>query len=97
MGSIAARKRGDHDPATRLDAAHPRPQRWPLDRAAARRFRDRVRAGIGGASQSGHSLALHVGGVPVLCGAWHMHLGRPPALVLMTLGEAGAELWGQGL
>jgi hypothetical protein len=75
----------------------PMPRVWANERADAQRFRERLRAGIGGVSRSGYCLALHVEGVPVLCNAWHFHLSRPPVLVLMTLDEHGAELWGQGL
>jgi hypothetical protein len=73
----------------------PMPLRWLADRVATRRYRERVRAGIGGVGHGGYSLALHADGVAVMCSAWHFHITRPAALVLTMVDETGAELWGQ--
>ena len=62
--------RGERPPGDRLS-----PRWWEQ----TRRFGERVRAGIGGVSDRGDMMALHIGGVFVLCTATH---GRalPPLL-----------------
>ncbi len=64
-------------------------RRLPRDFEAHRRFDARVRAGIGGLSPGGRSLAMHLAGrdglVPIGCTIWHTHVSIVPALVLMAM------------
>lgn len=60
---------------------------------ATQRFLERAQAGLGGASEDGSMLAIHVAGkggvVPVLCTHWH----HKKALVLAVIDGSDAELW----
>ncbi|MBS1120824.1 MAG: domain containing protein [Deltaproteobacteria bacterium] len=62
------------------------PDRWSHDRNGPR-FIERVRAGLGGMSDDGRTLAIHVAGragiVPILCTPWR----RDPTLMLMTIDD----------
>jgi len=74
-----------------------RPMLWAADVAGSKRFVARVRAGMGGTTNDGHVLAIHVAGrdgiVVVMCTCWYVVAGRDPTLVLTTLDELGNELW----
>jgi protein-L-isoaspartate(D-aspartate) O-methyltransferase len=76
-----------------------KPTRWMTDLVTSKSFVSRARAGIGGTTRDGYVLALHMAGrdglVTVMCTAWHMFAGRPPTIVLTTIDELGAELWGR--
>jgi hypothetical protein len=71
----------------------PRQRFVVLSLEATRRFLQRAQAGLGGASEDGSMLAIHVAGkggvVPVLCTHWH----HKKALVLAVIDGSDSELW----
>jgi hypothetical protein len=73
----------------------PRPTRTPRDIEALRRFLQRARAGLGGTTDDGTMLALHVAGrdgiVPVLCTLTYHHL----SIALMAVDSTDVELQDQ--
>jgi hypothetical protein len=78
------------------------PKRVPRmrDFEALRRFFQRARAGLGGASDNGMHLAFPIatgdGFASVLCTLWCNRGARGPALVLASVGEELGELWDAG-
>jgi hypothetical protein len=104
----------ESDPATEVLRSFMLLGRRPLDRPPfsiegferIRRFVARARAGIGGVSEGGRMLALHVAGptgvVPVLCVLWQAPASplvqREPCVLLLGPGEvAGPPLGWIGL
>jgi len=65
----------------------------PADVSRMRAFIRRLRAGIGGLTDEGHMLGLHVAGEPVVCAAWYVHPSRSVKLVITSPGSTDTQLW----
>jgi len=98
LHKVLAATAGDPDTARMWSVAiggcePPRRRGGPRSLEAMQRFLERAQAGLGGASEDGSMLAIHVAAqgeiVPVLCTHWP----HKTALVLAVIDGSDAELW----